>query len=54
MGWIAIGFVIGFLNYNDYLQFIIIQCISMGVNVIKQVAWVATDATHYMWNHMQM
>jgi len=26
----------------------------MGVNVIKQVAWVAIDATHYMWNHMQM
>jgi hypothetical protein len=54
MGWFAIGFAIGFLSYNDHLQFITMQCISMGVNVIKQVAWIAKDTIHYMWNRMQM
>jgi hypothetical protein len=41
-------FAIGFLNYNDHLQLIAILHKSMGVNAIKQVAWIATNATHHM------
>jgi len=43
MGWFAIGLVIRFLSYNDHLQLIVIQHIFMGMNAIKQVAWVAID-----------
>jgi hypothetical protein len=31
------------LSYNDHLQLIVIQHIFMGMNAIKQVAWVAID-----------
>ncbi len=51
MGWFVIGLVIEFLSCNDHLQLITTQCISTSVSVIKQVAWVVTDATHHMWNY---
>jgi hypothetical protein len=43
MGWFAIGLVIGFLSCNDHLQLIVTQHIFMGMNVIRQVAWIAID-----------
>jgi hypothetical protein len=56
MGWFAIGLAIEFLNYNDYLQFITIQYISMHMSVIKKITLIALDATPHMWNgiHMQL
>jgi hypothetical protein len=25
-----------------------------SISVIEEVAWIATNATHHMWNHIQM
>ncbi len=54
MKWFANSLVINFFNYNDHLQLITIQCISIGVNVIRQVTWIAMNAIHCMWNHINM
>jgi len=34
----VIGLATKFLNYNDHLQFIVTQCVSMGVSAIEQIA----------------
>ncbi len=38
----------------NLLQFISTQCIPTSVSVIQQIAWVAIDATHHMWNRIHM
>jgi hypothetical protein len=54
MGWFSTSLAVGFLNCNDHLQLIPTQRIFTIVNVIGQVAWDASDATHHMWNHIHM
>jgi hypothetical protein len=54
MEWFATSLATKLLSCNDHLQFIAIQPISMGVNVTRQVTWVATHVTHFMWNHIHM
>jgi hypothetical protein len=54
MGWFATSLATTFLNCNDHLQLISTQHIPKGVSGIEQVAWVATNATHHMWNHIHM
>jgi hypothetical protein len=54
MGWFATILAIGFLSCNEHLQFITTQHISTSVNVVWQVAWISTNTTHHMWNHIQI
>jgi hypothetical protein len=46
--WIVMTFV-------THLQLIVTQRIFIGMSAIGQVAWIATNAMHYiMWNYIHM
>jgi hypothetical protein len=47
---LQLGFWIAMTICNSFAT----QHISMNMSVIGQVAWIATNATHYMWNYTHM
>lgn len=52
--WFTTRLTIGFLNYNDHLQFGCSSTYFYAMNVIKQVEWVAMETINHMCNYIHI